>query len=336
MQMKVIKAFGPQDLRVVTAPIPTPGPGQVRIKVKASGICGSDKWVWDVPGPTNNVAGHEVAGEIDALGEGVTQFTPGDRVMVNNVGGCGHCPACQKGAFVLCPTWDGHLDINNGFGEYVIAHARNCMQLLPELDFIDGALIMDNWGTPYGGLVRANITPGQTVVITGLGPIGQAAVCLARAKGVQVIAVDPVPWRQEFALKNGAHHAFAPSQLPQAVKDLTQQLGADVLMECSGNGQAYDTGFASLKNEGALIAIGEHAQFNFTPSDHVIRRALKIIGSWYSTMPQGKEIMDLAVTGKIQLKSFLTHTITLEEVPQIFGPVMDCAQGIMKVVIVFN
>ena len=333
--MKVVKAFGPQDLRVVEVPIPEPGPGHVRVKVRASGICGSDKWVWSVNGPTDSVAGHEVAGEVDKLGDGVHSLKLGDRVMINNVGGCGTCPACRAGAFVLCPTWNGSLDVNNGFGEYVITPARNCMQLLPGLDFVDGALIMDNWGTPYGGIIRGNVTKGMDVVVNGCGPIGQAAVGLAKAMGAYVIAVDPNKWRREFALNNGANAVFAPEDLHAAVQILTDGLGAHVVMECSGNGKAYENCLKSLRHEGSLVAIGEHGSFMLHPSDQIIRRSLKIIGTWYSTMPQAAEIMQLALSGRINLKSFLTRTVSLDEVPDVFGSIMDCDEGMMKCVIVF-
>ena len=334
--MKVVKAFGPQDLRIVNVPIPEPGPGQVRIKVRASGICGSDKWVWSVNGPSESIAGHEVAGEVDKLGEGVHTLAVGDPIMINNVGGCGTCPACRGGAFVLCTTWNGSLDINNGFGEYVIAHARNCMKLLPGIDFIDGALIMDNWGTPYGGVLRGNVKAGTDVMITGLGPIGQAAIGLCKMQGAFVIAVDPIKWRRDMALKNGADIALHPDDAVAQAKALTEGLGVEVVLECSGNGKAYDSGLKALRNEGTLISIGEEAEFEFHPSHQLIRRALKIVGSWYSTMPQGAEIMQLALNKRINLRSFLTHTITLDEVPGMFGQIMDCADGIMKCVIVFD
>jgi len=208
--MKVVKAFGPQDLRIAEKPIPVPGPGQVRVRVRASGICGSDKWIWDVAGETDNIAGHEVAGEIDALGEGVYDLALGDRVMINNVGGCGNCPACRGGAFVLCPSWNGMADVNNGFGEYVVAPARNCMRLLDGIDFIDGALIMDNWGTPYGGVLRGNIQAGTDVLIIGCGPIGQAAIGLCRARRLRHgHRPHPLP------PGNGAEKRRAPSLPPR-------------------------------------------------------------------------------------------------------------------------
>jgi len=332
--MKVIRPFGPQDLRIVEVAIPNPKPGHVRVRVRASGICGSDKWVWS-SGPGGGVAGHEIAGEVDKLGDGVCQLQVGDRVMINNVGGCGTCPACRRGAFVLCPFWTGALDINNGFGEYVIAPERNCMRILPGLDFIDGALIMDNWGTPYGGIVRSGITAGTDVLVNGCGPIGQAAIGICKAFGAYVIAVDPVQERRNIALQNGANVVLTPDKLPDAAKELTDGLGVQVVLECSGVGATYENCLNALRHEGSLVVIGEHARYQFDSSE-VIRRSLKLIGTWYSTMPQAAELMQLALDGRINLKSFLTKTITLDEVPGTFGSIMACDDGMIKCVIVFE
>ncbi|MCL1819962.1 MAG: alcohol dehydrogenase catalytic domain-containing protein [Oscillospiraceae bacterium] len=332
--MKVIKPFGPKDLRLVDAPIPEPNPGFVRVKVRASGICGSDKWIWSVTEPTDVVAGHEVAGEIDKLGEGVTSFAVGDRVMINNVGGCGVCPACRAGEFVFCPSWDGSRDVNNGLGEYLVAPARNCMKLLPGLDFIDGALIPDNWGTPYSNIKCGQVGIGKDVLVNGCGPIGQAAVSLCKMLGAYVIAVDPVEYRRQMALKNGADRAFSPEELPDAARKVSDGLGVHTVLECSGNGNAYPNCLNSLRIGGRLIAVGEHANFSVCSSD-LIRRSLGIAASWYSTMQSAAEIMQMALSGRINLRSFLTHTIKLEDVPGMFGSIMNCDEGIVKCVVVF-
>ena len=333
--MKVIKAFGPGDLRVVEAKMPEPGFGYVRIKVKASGICGSDKWLWSVNGATDSVAGHEVSGEVEKLGEGVTSLAVGDRVMINNVGGCGECPACRAGEFVLCPSWNGSLDVNNGFGEYLTAPARNCMRLLPDFDFVDGALIMDNWGTPYGGIERSGIKSAMDVLVSGCGPIGQAAVSLSSAMGAYVIAADYNLYRRELALKNGAKFAFSPDELPEAAKKITNGLGVHTVLECSGSGKAYANCLKSLRIGGNLTAIGEHAEFQINSSE-LIRRRLSIGGTWYSTMRQADEIMQLALQKRINLRSFLTHTVSIDEVPEIFRSVINCDEGLLKCVIVFD
>jgi len=333
--MKVIKAFGPGDLRVIERPMPEPGPGYARIKVRASGICGSDKWLWSVKGETDSVAGHEIAGEVDKLGAGVTGLSLGDRVMVNNVVGCGMCPACRAGEFVLCHLWNGAIDVNNGFGEYVLAPVRNCMRLLPGLDFVDGALIMDNWGTPYGGISRSGIGPGKDVLVSGCGPIAQAAVALSAALGAYVIAADPIPFRRETALKSGAKAAFSPEELPEAAKNAANGFGVHTVLECSGSGDAYANCLASLRIGGNIVAIGEHADIQVNSSE-LIRRRLSIGGTWYSTFKQAGEVMGLALQKRIDPRCFLTHTVTLDEVPGIFGAIANCADGLLKCMIVFE
>lgn len=333
--MKVVKVFGLRDLRLADAPVPQPGFGCVRVKVKASGICGSDKWVWFQEHPSDNIAGHEVSGEVDLLGEGVTALGVGDRVIINNVVGCGVCPACRAGEFVFCPKWDWRNDVNNGFGEYVVTPARNCMRLPDCLDYIDGALIMDNWGTPYANMLRGNVQAGMDVLVNGCGPIGQAAIALCRERGAYVIAADPVKWRRQAALKQGAHHALGPEELPCAAQKLTDGLGVHVVMECSGAGASYENCLASLRIGGTLVAVGEHAEYTYNSSD-IIRRSLNIASTWYSTLPHAAEVMQMALQKRIDLRSFLTHTVRLEDVPRMFASLMSLEDGIMKCVIVYD
>jgi len=210
------------------------------------------------------------------------------------------------------------------------------MLIPPGLDFIEAALIMDNWGTPYGGIRRGNIKPGMDVLVNGCGPIGQGAIALCAEMGARVIAIDPLEFRRQYALKNGAVLALAPYELPNAALELTGGAGVDAVMECSGVGATYDNCLKSLKIGGTLVAIGEGAEININSSDQIIRRSLGIAGSWYSTMPQASEILQLALEKRIDLKCFLTHVITLEEVPEMFGPIINCERGIMKCVIAFE
>ena len=184
--MKVLKPFAPGDLRVVDAPEPEPGEGWVKIAVRASGICGSDKWYWR-SGPTDVVAGHEVAGEVTALGPGVRHLAEGDRVAVNNAVGCGHCAECRARRFVRCMRRPGR-DVDNGFSEFLIAPERNCLVLDDAVDYVAGSLVLDNWGTPYAALNWASVREGDDVVVTGCGPIGLGSVGIAKLSGAYVIA----------------------------------------------------------------------------------------------------------------------------------------------------
>ena len=313
--------------------IPQPGEGQVLIQVMASGICGSDKWYWFVQGYSESVAGHEVSGLVTAVGPGVYALKEGDRVAVNNVVGCGTCPACRAGEFVRCPNWTGSEDVNHGYSEYVVAPARNCMKLHDSLSYLQGCLIMDNWGTPYGGLQRIQPKSGMDLMVTGCGPVGLAAVSLATAMGASVIAVDPVEERLEAAQRMGARALKPSEELPAQVRKLTDGLGAHALMECSGSSRAYETGLRSLRIGGSFVTIGEHAEYLLKPSDLVLRRHMSIIGTFYSTMKQAAEVQTMAVTGQIKLESLVSHTVSLVDVPGIFGQVVEMSGGIRKCVI---
>ncbi|NLG85287.1 MAG: alcohol dehydrogenase catalytic domain-containing protein, partial [Firmicutes bacterium] len=228
--MRAIKAFGPKDLRLVELPDPIPGPGEVLIEVHASGICGSDKEYW-LHGPTDGVYGHEAMGEVVALGEGVKHLRVGERVAINNVIGCGRCPACRAGRFVFCPLRSGR-DVNGGYGELRVAPERNCLRLDDRVSDEAGCLIFDNWGTPYAALKRAGVGEGDDLVIFGCGPIGLAAAVLAKRFGAYVIAVDPVAYRREAALRLAADAALTPGEdLPAMVRELTGGLGASFVLD---------------------------------------------------------------------------------------------------------
>lgn len=331
--MKIIMAYGPKDLRLAEAPVPLPGEGQVLIAVRASGICGSDKGYWR-RGPSDHVAGHEAAGEVVGLGPGVRRLKIGDRVAVNNVVGCGRCKACRAGRFVHCPRRPGK-DVGNGYGEMLVAPACNCLLIDGRIGDVAGCLIFDNWGTPFVALNRAGVQCGDDVVISGCGPIGLAAVALAKQRGAFVIAVDPLPYRLEAATRLGADAVLTPGEhISQAVHDLTEGLGARVVVECSGQGAAYPAMLSSLRNDGSLIAVGEGAQLELNVSEQLIRNHLSILSSWYSDMDDGRAVQDLMLRGQIDPLAFVTHQVSLAEVPEAMARFCRCEDGVLKTVIV--
>jgi threonine dehydrogenase-like Zn-dependent dehydrogenase len=335
-ELKQIKGFGPGDLRIVEVPIPDPKYGEVQIKVRANGICGSDKWFWRVEKFTDRVPGHEVSGEISAIGEGVKTLSVGDHVMVNSVVGCGKCPACRQGAFVCCEHWEGEIR-EGGYGEYICVPERNVIKMNSRLTFVEGAVIMDNWGTPYGALEDTSIQPGTIVVVTGLGPVGQAAVGLCASRGAAVIAVDPVEYRRKFALKMGASEAIEPgTDMISFIKKYGYGNGADVVVECSGQAMSYENGLRCLRIGGKFIIIGEGAEYLLKPSEFMIKRMLTIHATWYTKIDHARQLQKLTLDGTINPSSIVTHQLHLEEVPIAFKNIISCQAGIMKAVIVFD
>lgn len=334
LSLRTVRAFGPQDLRVIDVEQPTIlHANEVKVAVKACGICGSDKWFWKVEQPSDYTAGHEVAGQIVEVGSKVTQFKPGDRVALNNVKGCGHCEECLAGRFVRCINGIEHM--GQGFSEYVVAPERNCLLLDDEISYELGSLIFDNWGTPYGAIARTPMQQGDIVIVSGCGPIGLAAIALATQRGAIVIAIDPLAYRRESALKQGAVNAFEPvsSMVTKCVHAMTDGRGADIVLECSGQPASYAIAFDAIRIGGTLVAIGEGAKFEFNVSEVMINKHLNFVGTLYSTMEQGKEVMDLIVKQQIDPLSIVTDRFSLEELPSKFGSVFESREGLLKTIV---
>jgi len=267
------------------------------------------------------------------LGPGVQHIKAGDRVAVNNVVGCGKCPACHTGRFVRCQQRPNQ-DVNNGFGELVIAPERNCLVLDNRLDFETGCLVFDNWGTPFCAVNLSGAGPRDEVLISGCGPIGLGAIVIAKLRGSFIIAVDPLLYRRQTALRLGADLALAPGEdTIRAVHDLTSGAGASIVIECSGKAPAYPVGLGCLRVEGTFVSVGELNHVDFSPSEFLIRNNLRMQGSWYSTMYDGHLVQDLILQSKIEPKAFISHRISLPELPGFFGKVCDFAEDVLKTVI---
>ncbi|REK57303.1 MAG: hypothetical protein C6W55_06010 [Thermobacillus sp.] len=330
--MRQIRAFGPQDLRMVEAEDPVPGAGEVVVDVMACGICGSDKWFWYVEGPHSYVAGHEAAGVVSAVGPGVRELRVGDRVAVNNVRGCGECEACREEAYVRCTGGLSHMGF--GFSEKIAVPERNCLKLHDAISFEQGALIFDNWGTPYSALARTNLKAGDTVLVTGCGPIGLAAVGLCRQHGARVAAVDVLPARLAAAKRQGAEWTGAPGDgLADELLRFAGEDGFDCVVECSGHPSSYDLGFEVIGMGGTIVVVGEKAEIRVN-SSRIIHKHLTITGSLYSTMPAGRAVQELMVRGEIDPMAFVTHMFRLEELPEKFGDVIEAKDGLIKAIVV--
>lgn len=330
--MKYIKAVGPQDLRVMTTEVPSLQADEVLVDVKACGICGSDKWFWHVEAPSDYVAGHEVAGEVVAVGSAVNQLKVGDRVAVNNVKGCGECEECVMGRYVRCPHPVTHMGF--GFSEKVAVPERNCLLLAPEINYEEGSLIFDNWGTPYSAIKRTAMKTGDRVLVIGCGPIGLAAVGLSKQRGAQIAAVDPIPARLAGAARMGASVTIPPSaNAASKLMTFSGEQGFDYVIECSAKAPSYELAFAMIRIGGTLVSIGEGAKFAFNSSE-VIHKHLTLIGSLYSTMEDGRDVQELMVKGEINPLAFVTHRFSLDDLPQTFGTVMDAGEGLLKAIVI--
>src|SRR5208283_2206883 len=233
MRAAFLPGSGRVELRTVQ--VPQPDHGEVLLRVKASTICGSDiraiyhEHLGKGPeGYQGYIAGHEPAGQIIKTGPGCRRFKEGDRVIVYHISGCGVCNDCRRGYMISCTSsryrraygWQR----DGGMADYLLTEEKDLIALPDELSYADGAQVACGFGTVYEGLVKIGISGADTVLITGLGPVGLATGALCRKLGAEsIIGIDVLPERRDLAerLELCDHVLAASSKNVAQVRSLT-------------------------------------------------------------------------------------------------------------------
>ncbi|MEG2512487.1 MAG: zinc-binding dehydrogenase [Acetivibrio sp.] len=310
--------------------VPTPGEGQVLLKMKAASLCGSDlKYIYyehtDKTGGARYddvIAGHEPSGQVVSVGEGVTDFEIGDRVVVYHIQGCGYCDECRKGFFINCQEpgrraygWqrDGAL------GEYMVADTATCIHLPEFLTYEDGAMIACGFGTAYQGLLRANVSGNDRVLVMGLGPVGQAAIILAKALGAETIGVDISEERMKMAKGIGADVVLTgDDSVVEKVMELTNGKGVEVAIDCSGSGIGRHRCLEVARMWGNVVFLGEQGTVTFEPSPLLLHKNLTLHGSWVTSINNMERLVELLDRKKIHPSQIITHRFPLKKTPEAF------------------
>jgi D-arabinose 1-dehydrogenase-like Zn-dependent alcohol dehydrogenase len=247
-------------LEIVERKIPEPGPGQVRIKVQACGVCHSDALVvegsW--PGiPYPRVPGHEVAGVVDALGAGVTEWRHGQRVGVGWHGGHdGTCRECRRGDFRNCSNVQiAGISYDGGYQQYMVAPAVALVQIPDSLSDVDAAPLLCAGITTYNSLRHAGALPGDLVAVQGIGGLGHLGIQFANKFGYRVAAVGRGSQNEPLAKKLGAD-LYIDSKATNAAEELQKLGGARVIMATAPSSKAMSELIGGLGPNGELLVIG--------------------------------------------------------------------------------
>lgn len=283
--MKTARGEGNVALREL--PVPQPGPGQVLLNVCAAGICGTDLHIYHDEYPTQPpvVLGHELAGEVAAVGEGVISVAPGDRVTTETYFHlCGACRFCRSGQPNLCPERRSiGSGVNGGFAPYVVVPERNVHRLPDRLSFQEAALTEPLACVVHGALELPKVTAGDVAVISGPGAIGLLALQVARAAGAEVVMLGTNADRRrlDLARELGALHAvdITEEDAVQTVRDLTGGWGADIVIECSGAGPAALGLLNHARRGGQYAQIGLFGRPVAWDLDQVCMKELRVTGS---------------------------------------------------------
>ena len=239
--------------------VPEPGPGQVRIKVEACGICHSDAFVkfGQFPGlEFPRVTGHEVAGRIDAVGERVDSFEPGDRVGVGWHGGhCYKCDPCRRGDFLNCARHQiCGISYDGGYQEYMVCPWEAAARIPEALDDADAAPLLCAGVTTFNALRHSGARPGDVVAIQGVGGLGHLALQYANRMGFHTVALSRGKDKEELARELGAH-AYIDSAAEDEVEELLKLGGADVILATAPSGKAIEGVLNGLSGRGKLMIV---------------------------------------------------------------------------------
>jgi len=255
---QVDRAGGPIEL--VEREVPRPGPGAVRVRVQACGICHSDMFTKEGQWPGiqyPRVPGHEIAGIVDEVGDGVIGWVKGQRVGVGWYGGhCGHCRPCRLGEFINCEFLPvPGINYDGGYEEYMVAPA-DALALMPEgISAEEAAPLLCAGITTYNALRHSGARPGDLVAVQGVGGLGHLAIQFANKFGYKVAAVSRGPENAALARKLGAHH-YIDSQASKPADELKKLGGARVILATAPSGKAMTALFDGLGTNGKMVVVG--------------------------------------------------------------------------------
>ena len=283
--MRVAQVSRPNGpLEIVERPVPEPGPGTVRIRVHACGICHSDSFTKTGAFPGiqfPRVPGHEVAGEIDAVGAGAAPWKPGDRVGVGWNGGYdGHCDHCRRGDFFACVTGEvTGITFDGGYAEYMIAPATAVARMPAELAPVDAAPLMCAGLTTFNALRHSGARPGDVVAVHGLGGLGHLGVQYAAKMGFRTIAVARGTDKESLARELGAA-AYIDSEAQDAAAELQKLGGASAIIATVTSGAAMSAIQGGLAVNGTLMVVGAADAMQVSPL--LLLSGCRSIKGWYS------------------------------------------------------
>jgi len=349
--MRATVFHGPNDIRVEDVPRPSAGAGEAVIRITLTTICGTDLHILrgEYAVKPGLVIGHEPVGVIEELGEGVTGYAIGDRVLVGAITPCGQCRACLSAQWAQCGHGEGveaiggwrfGNTINGAQAEYLLVPnaQANLAKIPDELSDEQVVLLADIASTGFSGAESGNIRIGDTVVVLAQGPIGLCATAGAKLMGASfIIGVESDPVRVRMSKRMGADVVLDPTQcdVVAEVRKLTSG-GADVAIEAIGLQETFENALRSLRAGGTLSSLGVYSGKLQVPYDAFAAGIgdYKIVTT---LCPGGKErmrrLMSMVQTKRFDPTPLLTHSFRLDDIVEAYDLFGSRRDGVLKVAI---
>lgn len=324
--MRVARLDENLEVGIAEMDVPSVGDGEILVRTRACGICTGDIMGWYMKRKAPLVFGHEPAGEVAAVGAGVDDLRPGDRVFVHHHAPCMTCRLCARGEYVQCAAWRNGKLVPGGMAEYFAVPAgqvrADTLRLPPEVSYEDAALV-EPLACTVKSVRRAGLRGGERVVVIGLGIMGQLHVVLARHAGAsQVIGLDRVPFRLERARQLGADHVIhVDEQDPAAaLAELTGGEMADAVIVGPGSIEAMELGLA-LAGRGSTVVLFTASKpedrLALAPFDLYFRE-IRLAPSYSCGPNDTREALDLIARGAVRREQVVTHEFPLDRVVEAY------------------
>ncbi|NKC11734.1 MAG: alcohol dehydrogenase catalytic domain-containing protein [Gammaproteobacteria bacterium] len=310
---------GEGKVALETLPTPLPQAGQLLLKLRLVGLCGTDLFKLDTGADTPGlVLGHELVGEVAAMGEGVGGFDLGDRVAVPHHVPCGQCPLCAAGNETLCAVFRENLLEPGGFSEFVLVRERAVAQAalrVPVHVSDEAAVFIEPAACVLRGIHRAGALTEGTCVVVGAGAMGllHLLVLKARCERTRVLVIDPVKARRELALELGADAAAPPGERAEAAAGELSPGGADAVFDTVGGAAVLNSSLALTREGGTVVLFAhapsaERAAFDLNTLFKYERR---IIGTYSGSVAEQRDIFALMSEGRLAPSALVSHRLPL-------------------------
>lgn len=330
-------------LRIETIPVPEPGPGQLLVQVAACGLCGTDIHLavdGDIPvARTPITLGHEAAGTVVALGDGVSAFRTGQRVALFPSAICGKCRFCRSGRESLCEATQAYgMSDDGALAHYIVAPEFGAIAVPDAVDFATAAIITDGVSTPLHALrSRGALRAGEAVAVVGCGGLGAHAILLARMMGAGfVAAIDTQAEARTRAATFGADLVIDPTEHANPARAIRAQLGrgVDLALEFVGRPETVETTLRCLDTGGRAVLVGVGpARPSLPPLMSFIAREQSVIGSFGMNKRDIADLFDFVARGRLDLSRSITQTYALADVNEALGRLARKDTGIVRLVI---
>jgi len=321
--LRAVRLLGNGVSDVADVPDPVRKANEILIKVHASALCGSENKSYladgkNMPGGYK-LAGHEMAGEVADPGESAL-FKAGDRVVVQIMNGCGSCYYCQRGTYQFCAA----LEYLGGTHAQYVSFPEKCVIKAPDDIPYDTLVLLggDTLGVAKRAIRQLDVCAGKTVFVSGAGPIGLGMTAMLKHLGCRVVVSEPSAYRREYIIKNaGADFALDPASddVKSRLFELTDGVGPETVVECSGNPGAQLQALEYARCGGAVMFCGENYNgLEIIPSVHIIHKELSVKGAFYFTADDFYEIVGLYHNG-LDVSPLASHAVKLDDAPEMLA-----------------